>query len=94
LRERYEVAHAVIMAGPYGWLQAMVDDGSAWLEDGRIGDAALAGLTAGALIAAPEPMPDAYGSTVPAWHQLVDEVDSMGAVANAEAWIDEEVARS
>jgi hypothetical protein len=46
----------------------------------------MGGLESGALVCAPEPLFDYYGSRVPAYWQIVDEVGSAGSVANAEAY--------
>jgi hypothetical protein len=86
LKARYEAVHKEIMAGPDADLQELVDSGQAWRAEGHIGRTAMAGLESGALVCAPEPGYDFYGSRIPAYWQVEDELGSAGSVANAEGY--------
>lgn len=84
LESRYEAVHAAILAGPNAQLQEWVDSGTAWLLEGHVGRTASDALAAGALVLPASRHRDYWGSTVPAYTDLLDEVGSSGSVANAE----------
>jgi hypothetical protein len=86
LADRYEAIHTAILAGPNAQLQLWVDSGVAWHLEGSVGRAASDALAAGALVLAPEARRDYWGTTVPAYTDVLDEVGSSGSVANAEAY--------
>lgn len=86
LTDRYEAVHAAILAGPNAQLQQWVDSGAAWQLEGFIGRQASDALAAGALVLSPHRTRDYWGSNIPAYTDVVDEVGSSGSVANAEAY--------
>jgi hypothetical protein len=90
LQERYETIHASIMDGPNAELQAWIDTGTAWLLEGHVGRTAIDALKDGAAVLPPVRHHDFYGSTVPSYLDVDDEVGSPGSVANAERWSDDD----
>jgi hypothetical protein len=86
LADRYEAIHTAILAGPNAQLQLWVDSGVAWLLEGHVGRVAGDALAAGALVLGPNQTRDYWGSNIPAYTDVVDEVGSSGSVANAEAY--------
>jgi hypothetical protein len=86
LEQRYEAVHAAILAGPNAQLQRWVDSGAAWLLEGHVGRVAGDALAAGALVLSPERTRDYWGTAIPAYTDVLDEVGSSGSVANAEAY--------
>ncbi len=86
LQERYDAVHTAILAGPNRELQEWVDSGLAWHLEGFIGRSASDALAAGALVLSPQRTRDYWGTPIPAYTDLVDEVGSSGSVANAEAY--------
>jgi hypothetical protein len=90
LQARYEAVHAAILAGPNAQLQEWVDSGLAWHLEGAVGRAASDALAAGALVLGPNPRRDYWGSGIPAYDQVTDEVGAIGSVANAEAYEEDE----
>ena len=86
LAERYESVHAAIMDGPNAELQGMIDSGLAWRLEGFVGRQAMEALRAGACVLPPDVQQDFYGTPVPSYLIVSDEVGSPGSVANAEAY--------
>jgi hypothetical protein len=86
LEARYKAVHAKILDGPDAELQLLIDDGTAWRLEESVGATAMAALESGACVCAAEPGYDFYGSRVPAYWQVADELGSAGSVANAEGY--------
>lgn len=86
LADRYEAIHTAILAGPYAQLQLWVDSGVAWHLEGSVGRAASDALAEGALVLGPIRTRDYWGSNIPAYTDVLDEVGSSGSIANAEAY--------
>jgi hypothetical protein len=84
LDERYESVHTAIMAGPFAEVQELVDSGLAWQMEGAIGRMAASALRDGKVVLPPKRHIDYYGTTVPSYLDVEDEVGSPGSVANAE----------
>jgi hypothetical protein len=85
LTDRYEAVHTTILAGPNRELQEWIDSGTAWQLEGHVGRTAMDALRNGHAVLPAERNRDYYGSTVPSYLDVRDEVDSPGSVANAEA---------
>jgi hypothetical protein len=90
LKERYEDVHAAILDGPNAELQELIDSGLAWRLEGFTGRMAMAALTDGACVLPDEVHSDYWGSSVPSYKVVKDEVGSPGSVANAEAYRDDQ----
>jgi hypothetical protein len=87
LQDRHAAVHAAIMEGPNAEMQRLIDTGDAWRFEGSVGRSAMEALEVGACVLPAEAHRDAYGSRVPSYLDLQDEVGSTGSVANAEGYL-------
>lgn len=86
LADRYAAIRATIADSPVAQLQDWVDSGVAWHLEGSVGRQASDLLAAGVLVLGPNRTRDYWGTAIPAYTDVLDEPDSSGSVANAEAW--------
>ena len=89
LNERYTVVHKAILAGPHREDQELIDSGEAWQREGQVGRRCMAALQSGAAVLPEDRYEDYYGTVVPSYTDVKDEVGSTGSVANAEAYKEE-----
>jgi len=84
LAARWEIVHEGILAGPNATLQEMIDSGLAWSAEGHAGCTAMDALHAGAVVLPGTEHTSFYGTTIPSYQDIRDEVGAPGSVANAE----------
>jgi hypothetical protein len=87
LQDRHAAVHEAIMKGPNAEMQKLIDTGDVWRFEGSVGRSAMEALEVGACVLPAEAHRDAYGSRVPSYLDLQDEVGSTGSVANAEGYL-------
>ena len=66
-----------------GWLQWLIDTGTAWRLEGSVGRAAIAAIEEGRCILGPEGHYDYWGNYVPAYHEV--EPGTLGSPEYAHA---------